>query len=84
MPKDNRTIDMRITLRNQGKLSMVIDLGAEHRERGRFRRVGLRTITRQINSPYVSGLTPGLLAAIAEAVTAVAAGFYENEELPFG
>lgn len=79
-------ICIRITRSNgsSGRLSVTATISKPHRSARGVKMVPLKTITARMPSPYVSELTPGLLAAMWDAIRAVAAGFYDNEELPFG
>lgn len=66
-----------------GDLNLTATLSRAHRGTRGLKMVPLQTRTKRIKSPYVTALTPGLLAAMADALQAVAAGFYEDEYLPF-
>lgn len=66
-----------------GRLSVTATLSAPHASRRGMKMVPLQTKQATMASPYVTGLTPGLVAAMWDAIRAVAAGFYDNEPLPW-
>lgn len=69
--------------RSTGRVQVTGTLSKPHRSARGLKMVPLRTSQATMKSPYVSELTPGLLAAIWDAVRAVTAGFYEDEMLPW-
>lgn len=67
-----------------GRLAVTASLSKPHASRRGIKMVPLTTRTARMASPYVTELTPGLLAAMWDAIRAVAAGYYDNQELPWG
>lgn len=69
--------------RGSDRWSLTATVSNPHRGARGLKMVPVKTITRSLHNRYASALTPKLLAALVQAVELVAAGYYEDVELPF-
>jgi hypothetical protein len=80
---ERNEITIRVSQSTTGSWSLTASLSAPHRGGRGIRMIPMRSVTRSLRHPYVEGLTEGLLMEWINALTLVAAGFYETPALPF-
>ena len=78
-----RTIKITVEQGRTGTWSLTATISLPHKGKTGIRQVPVKTITRTLNHPHADLLTPALLTEWVTALTLVAAGWYEQESLPF-